>query len=154
MYICISYLLSFVVFCLIAPSVGWTNIFIVLTLVNKKYCFSVLSPSLSLPPPLSLYMWLTSPFPTHLGTVAKMNKMVKPCKRLQSQGHVKMANRCSKFNLMLVAGLVAKGMKRWLFAFADPLWPCIKAVNVIGTSMSIYGIHISTVMPSLNVILI
>ena len=67
----------------------------------------------------------------------KINKMVKPNKRFQSQGHIK------------------KSFNADFLAFPDPLWPCIK-VKVINMSLSIYMylyvVHKSTVMPSFNAI--
>ena len=95
------------------------------------------------------------------------NKLAKPSQRqgaiemsksiiikpLQSHGQ-RHVNKWPTFvvSLMLIACLVADSMQRWfVFAFADPLWPCVK-VRVIKTSMSIYGIDKSTLMPSLNVI--
>ena len=52
---------------------------------------------------------------------------------------------------MLIACLVAESMQHWFLSFADPLWPCI-TVKVIKMRMSIYEVHKSAVMPSLNVI--
>ena len=51
---------------------------------------------------------------------------------------------------MLVC-LVVEIIKHWILAFADPLWPCVK---VIETSMSKYAMDKSTIMPSLNAVLI
>ena len=55
-----------------------------------------------------------------------------------------MADRCS-----IIDYLGAESMQRWFSAIAGPLWPGIK-VKFIETSMSIQGIHKSTVMPILN----
>ena len=74
--------------------------------------------------------------------------MIKLYKRLKSQEKKRPTIVAS---LMLVACLVVKIILHWIFAFADPQWPCIK-VKVIKTSMSIYAIHKSTVMPSLDAI--
>ena len=54
--------------------------------------------------------------------------------------------------LMLIACLVAKSIQYQFFAIADALWSWIKA-KVIKTSMNIYGIPTSTIMPSLNIII-
>ena len=54
-------------------------------------------------------------------------------------------------SLMFVAYLVVQIIQHWIFAFADPLWPCIKN-KIIKTSMSRYAMHKSTAMPSLNAI--
>ena len=63
------------------------------------------------------------------------NTIEKPYKRLQGQGHIKYGLPLQQV-WMLIACLVAENMQRWSFAFADPLWSCIK-VKVIETSMSI-----------------
>ena len=52
---------------------------------------------------------------------------------------------------MLIAYLVVEIIQRWIFAFADPLRTYIQ-VKVIETSISIYAMHTSTVVPSLNAI--
>ena len=54
---------------------------------------------------------------------------------------------------MLIASLVAESMQHGFVYFAVPLYSWIK-VTVIKTRISTYGIHKSTVMTSLNVILI
>ena len=59
-------------------------------------------------------------------------------------------HRCSKLNLYCLLSCRDNSTPIF-FAFADPLWPCIK-VRVIKTNMSIYAMHKSTVMPSLNAI--
>ena len=62
---------------------------------------------------------------------------VKPYKCFQSQSLVKKkkkkAYRCGKLNACLVVEII----QRWFFAFAHPLWPCIK-VTVIKMSVSTY----------------
>ena len=78
------------------------------------------------------------------------NKLVNPSKCLQSQGHVKKWPTVVA-SLKFVACSVVDIIQHWMFAFADPPWPCIK-VMVIKTSMSIYAMHRSTIMPSLHVI--
>ena len=70
--------------------------------------------------------------------------MGKPYKSVQSQGRVKKWPTVVE-SLMLVAGLIVEIIQHWIFAFADPLWPCSK-VTVIETSMIIYAIYRSTVM--------
>ena len=56
----------------------------------------------------------------------KKNKMVKPYTHLQSQGHVKKWSSVVA-SLMLIACSVAESIERRCFAFADPLWPCIRS---------------------------
>ena len=52
---------------------------------------------------------------------------------------------------MFISCLVVEIIQNWRFAFADPLWLCIK-VKVIESCMSIYAMYRPTVVPSLNVI--
>ena len=62
-----------------------------------------------------------------------MNKLVKPYKRFQSQGHVQKREWPTDVaSLMFVACLVVEIIQRWFFAFVYPLWPCIK-VKIIET---------------------
>ena len=58
-------------------------------------------------------------------------KLIKPYKHLQSQVHVNNGlPLCFVASLMRVACLIVRIIQHWIFAFANPLWPCIK-VNVI-----------------------
>ena len=85
-----------------------------------------------------------------------INKIVKLYKRLQSptqsqaQGHVK--NGPPIASLMLITRLISEHSTLIFLSLPTHCdLPCIK-VKVIERSMSIYGIHKSTVMPSFNVI--
>ena len=78
---------------------------------------------------------------------SKSNKKVKPYKCFQSQGQIKIAYRCNKFNGCLVVEII----QRWNLSSAKPLWPCIK-VKVINKSMSMYSMHKSTGVPRFNAI--
>ena len=57
------------------------------------------------------------------------------------------AYRCSK----LIACLVVENIQSWFVSSAKPLWPRTK-VKVTDTSMSMYAMHKSTVMPNVNAI--
>ena len=86
----------------------------------------------------------------NVGSGAFKNKMFKSYKRFQSQGHVTKKKRLTVVaSLILAAFLVVEIIQPWMFAFAGPLWPCIK-VKVIEPSMSRYAMHKSTVMPRLG----
>ena len=85
---------------------------------------------------------------THRKIKTEENKLVKPYERFQSQGHVLAI-------LLLVACLVVEIIPHWIFAFADPVWPCIKVkvkVKVNETIRSVYAMYRSTVLPSLSAI--
>ena len=72
--------------------------------------------------------------------VIKTRRSSHTHKRLQSKGHVKTGLPLNTYCLLSCR----EHSPLILFAFADPLWPCIK-VEVIETSMSIHGIHKSIV---------
>ena len=52
-------------------------------------------------------------------SINKKNKMDKAYKHLQSQGHIKMAYHCSKFNAYCL--LTCREHATLIFAFANPL---------------------------------
>ena len=78
--------------------------------------------------------------------------MNKPYKCLQShgQGHIKKGPTVVA-SLMVIACLVAENMQRWFFAFADPLWPCIK-VKVIKTGYPQVYRHVKFECNSLQIV--
>ena len=68
--------------------------------------------------------------------------LVEPYQRFQRDGHLKKKNGLGVVaSLMLVTCLVVEIIQHRIFAFADPLWPCIKD-KFINASMSIIYIYI------------